>query len=313
LTTDFDKNAVRPTGLDEFCGQENLRRRLMPFIIEARYNKSPLPHMLLSGLSGMGKTSLAHSIAAELGDPLHVVDFSRMTAARILSFFRRFEGGIVFVDEAHEMSVAQQDLLLTVMEEGYVPTPGGGKFYVPFVTFIVATDRPQKLNRAFLGRCAVKLEIEPYTDAEIGQMIGQMRTKLGLDMSDDVARALGVAAGGNPRLARDLVMAYKAAIYTVLEDEDRADAAMDICGVQKDGLTDRHLKYLWVLDALDGLAGERNIASLMGLQVAQLMDIEKVLIERGFMQITKVGRCLTAEGDERLHGEKPTTMNRRAS
>lgn len=300
---------LRPTTMSEFIGQERLRNRLHPFLMQALKTKQPLPHIFLTSGPGMGKTSLANAIAAELGDEFFTVDFSSMQPKQLVSFFRRFEGGIVFADECQMMKPAQQEALLTLLEEGYIASPHGGRIEVPWLTVIAATTHPEKIEPAFMARFALRLEYDPYEDDEITQMVTAMAAKVPVWINDEAAHRLAVAACGVPRTARDLVLAWKALTHS--DDGPSVEAALDIVGLEADGLSQMGLRYLRMLDNLEGMAGERVLANLLNIHPRALSSVERLLFAKGYVVPTPQGRSLTAKGDQRLRGRQPAARSRR--
>lgn len=295
----------RPASLDAYVGQQAIKDKLRPRIAQAWAECKPLPHILLTGESGGGKTTLAKLIAQEVSEPFTVIDLSKMTEAQFVSFIRRFEGGVLFIDELHRAKADKQEMLLTLMEEGQVTTSYGGTIPVDWLTVIAATTEKQKLLPTIVNRFPVRLELAPYTDDE---MIETVRRMTDLPESDCIT--LGRAAAGNPRSARDLVQAYLALGYVT--DEDKAGHALRLVGVEEDGLTEDHLRYLRALDQLEGQAGEIPLCNRLRCHSSQLLTLERLLIDRGLVTLTKGGRAITAEGDRRLRGERPT-FRRRAS
>lgn len=281
--------------------------RLSPYIKQAFYSQKPLPHIFLSSGPGMGKTTLARLIAGALSDDFDVVDFSSMTPKQIYSYFRSYRGGIILADEIHRLNRSQQDSLLTLLEEGYLVSPTGSVLHIPWLTVIGATTSPEKIDPALMSRFAVRLTYDPYTDEEMALVIAKMGKKAGLKISDDDAARLGKASGGIPRTARDLVTAFKA---LRCEDSATVEDALRLVGIAEDGLSDLHLRYLHVLDALEGVAGERVIGNLLGCHPQTLRVTEKLLLERNLIGMTPTGRTLTMSGERRIRS-KVTVEQRR--
>ena len=141
-----------PRRLNCFYGQSRAKDRLRPFLREASDTDEPLPHFLLEGEPGLGKSLFVSIVAAELTDPLVVVDMSTMNPKRFSSFIRQFEGGILFADDLHRASAAQQALLLDLMREGHLSTPSGSKIYVEWITVAVATSEPTRIRSSVRGQ-----------------------------------------------------------------------------------------------------------------------------------------------------------------
>lgn len=309
--TDRATEDLRPASLSEFVGQERLLNRLEPFLLQSLTTSRPLPHVFLTSAPGMGKTTLANAIANALGDEFFAVDFSSMQPKQLASFFRRFEGGIVFADEAQMMKAGQQEAMLTLLEEGYIATPHGGRIEVPWLTVIAATTHPEKIEPAFLARFPLRLEYDTYSDAEIAEMVAMMASKADLKIRADDAMRLAEAACGVPRTARDLVLAWRA--LTHAPHGPSVEAALDIVGLEEDGIPQIGLRYLRTLDDLEGTAGERVLSNLLNIHPRALQSVERILFAKGYVVPTPQGRSLTARGDQRLRGQRPTPGRRRVS
>ncbi len=298
--TDINES-LRPTTLTDFIGQEGLKAKLMPYVCEAIETQRPLAHVLLTSMPGCGKTTLAQVIGVELGDPVVSIDLSRMNDRQFVSFVRRFDGGVLFVDEIHRAKPATQELLLTLMEEGFVNTSYGGKVSIPWLCVVAATTEPHRIVPAVASRFPLKLDYDAYSDEELGQIVAGMAFDLGVEMSTEDANALGVAAGGIPRSARDLVRAWRALSF---QGTPTVEGALVLTGRERDGLTQRHLEYMKKLDALDGVAGERVLSNVLRVHSSELLNLERFLLDRQYILLTSSGRALTGLGEARLRGQQ---------
>ena len=294
-----NNDAYRPISLDAYIGQQAIKDKLRPRLAQARAECRPLPHILLTGESGGGKTTLARLIAQEVDDPFSVIDLSKMTENQFVSFVRRFEGGVLFVDEIHRAKSDRQEMLLQLLEEGFVTTSYGGEIRIDWLTVIAATTEKQKLLPTIVNRFEVRLELSPYSDDEMVEAVRGMA-----ELPDEVCRTLGRAAAGNPRSARDLVKAYLSLGY--VPEETSGEDALRLVGVEEDGLTEDHLRYLRALDELEGLAGETPLCNRLRCHSSQLHSLERLLLDRGLIVMTRAGRAISAQGDRRLRGERPT-------
>ena len=286
-----------PTRFDDYVGQDEIKRRLGVYIEEAKAKNTSLPHVLLTATPGQGKTALAHVIATELGDPLTVFDITHVQGPQqFLAQMRRFRGGCLFVDEIHRGKPHQLEGLLTLMEEGYIGTPGGGRLEVKWLTVIAATTNPEKMDKnapALRSRFPIQPEFVPYTDEEATDIVVGMARRGGVEIPTQVAEGLGRAAAGTPRMARNLVMAYRALTQS---HQPGVDEVLDLVGIDSEGLGRDHGRYLEVLYKLDGLAGEANIRNMMQVAPEALKDIERVLFRKELITFTPRGRALTGDG-----------------
>jgi Holliday junction DNA helicase RuvB len=301
----------RPQGFDSYIGQAALKRTLSVYINSCTQpgRARPLPHIMLEGGPGMGKTSLAYLVAAAVDDPIINIDLAQMSPQKFISMLRRFGGGILFLDEIHRASKAQLEMLLKLMDEGFVPLPGGGRLTLGWLTIIAATTEPEKLPAALMQRFTIHPEFEDYTDEEAAQIVAQMARLGGVEIPADVCEALGHACAGTPRLARDLVMAHEALSYQM---EPSVEDVLTLVGVDSEGLSSRHINYLKALDQMDGLAGERPLMACLQVSQGMLRDLERTLLKRKMITLTSRGRAITSLGDTRARGAQPMAIPRRA-
>lgn len=299
--------ALRPESLAKFIGQEALKERLSPFITESRETRAPMIHTLLTSEPGMGKTTLAEVISYELGDQFTPIDISRMTERQFVTFIRQFEGGILFVDEIHRARPAQQEMLLTLIEEGYISSSHGVEIEIPWLTVIAATTERHKLLPAVVRRFPLRLEYGDYSDDNMTEIVGAMGHGLGIQFEQEQASALGMAAGGVPSPARDLVRAWRALTF---ENRATVEAALDLVGREPDGLTKMHLEYMQVLSKFES-AGERTLCTHLRAHPSELHSLERLLVRRGFITQGQQGRILNGKGQRRLKGDNEERTYRR--
>jgi Holliday junction DNA helicase RuvB len=286
-----------PLKLEKYIGQELIRAQLRVWIDRALLDNKPLPHVMMVSPPGMGKTSLAYTIVAELGEPLLQLDLSRMNARRLLSVMTSFESGVIFCDEVHQATKAQQDLLLQVLAEGKLSMPYGGHVEYAWLTFLAATTHPEQLDPAFLRRFKIQLEWEGYSEDEMCQMIQQMAIEAQAELPEEDARSLARATLGVPSAARDLFDAYWA-----LRPSSTVPKALALVNRAPDGLSNQHLRYM---DFLRGeQMGERLLAKGLRVHPSVLAEIERVLHEKGYLQFGPTGRMLTPAAYRRLSETK---------
>lgn len=298
-----------PTSLNEYVGQEDMKRRLRVYIEASQAMVKPLPHVLLTASPGQGKTALARVLANEVQDPLCIFDIAKMTPAQFTQAMTQFPGGVLFLDEVHLAKKPQQDQLLTVMEEGYMATPYG-PVEIGWLTVIAATTEPEKLSTAFISRFPIRPEFAPYTDKEAAHIVQQMARRAELTIPEEVALGLGKAAAGTPRMARDLVIAYRALAHG--GQRVSIEQVLDLVGVDQEGLSEKHLQYLKILRQM-GFAGENIICARLRANPAVVRDLERVLLDRELIALTPKGRTLTAAGIARAAGKQAQQQYRRSA
>jgi Holliday junction DNA helicase RuvB len=291
-------DSLRPTSLDEYIGQERMKRRLMVRIQAAVNEIRPLGHILLCAPPGAGKTSLARLIADLLGDePFRAMNMPvRESALRDAITEHR---GLLFLDEVHALPAKTQELLLPVLEFGELHLPSGEIIRNEWLTIVAATTERHMVLPALYRRFEFSPQYEPYTVNECAAIAASMASKAGINLSPEILDAIGLAAGGAPHAVGKMVKAASS-LVSVYEGEPSIGEILDLCGTSADGLTDSHMEYLTALLKLKGTAGQDRIASMIGFKASICTELERLLLDRGFITFGGKGRELTAAGRRRI-------------
>lgn len=293
LEEEHTDNSLAPRSWDAYIGQKKVKERLQLAIDGAMSRLEPLKHVLLLGIAGTGKTSLAEIIAKELqADLLALTMTPNFKMHYLYKKIQDFEGGVIFLDELHCLSTKNQHYLLDVLEKRKMTYDSGKVEYLTApITFIAATTEMDKIIKPMHARFPHVYTLEDYSDLEMAQIVERMALQLDLTPHKPSCIALGRASAGIPRQARRLVYAAQD-----LGGIDNVDAILTTCGVTKDGLTEDHVAYMNALLGLGCKAGIANIAnhSMRPREVVQ--DLEKLLIKKGYVEITSSGRELTTDG-----------------
>ena len=293
---------LRPTEWSDFVGQEHAKRELDIAIRAALETKEALPHVLRHGRAGFGKTTMAAIIAHRLGDPFYSLSMGRLRPQALFDFFRTFAGGVVLIDEIHRASDAQQQDLLTLMEDGYMTDSRGRRVTVSWLTVVAATTERDKVLRTVLDRFPIQPHFDGYSNDEMTLIVEGMARRVGVALGEGVAPVLGRAAGGTPRLAKKLVLAARN--LTVVNGRPAtAEEVLSLTRIEDGGLTADHRAYLEAIDSLGGTAGIATLRMLLSLHESVLREIEKLLVERQLISYTDRGRQLEGAGYRLLHGE----------
>lgn len=288
----------RLSSISEFVGQDKLINRLKTHIKAAVAEKRPLEHTLLAGRPGFGKTTLATLIADLLDDPLEtlIMPVSDKTLQAVVTN----HDGVLLLDELHAASNRNQEMLQPVLEFGYLQVKTGCRLPIGFLTIVGATTRPQDILGPLYDRFKIKPVFEDYTEDQMGEIVLSMSLKAGLDITEDDAIMLGQATAGTPRNASQFILAGNALRHE-LDRTPTAGEILTFCDTDTDGLDRLHYKYLETLARFGGSRGLAQIATVMRLSPAIVMEIEVPLYEGGFIDITSSGRELLAPGRHKVH------------
>ena len=285
---------LRPTEWDDYIGQEAMKDRLSTHIDAALIQQKQLPHVLLTGVPGCGKTTLARIIANAYGADFwsFIMPFKEQA---LLKFLRSCTGVVLF-DEIHRLTPKQQETLLPLIEDGYYQKANGDRVEARDLTIIGATTEPEKIIAPLWDRFQIKPPFDEYTDNEMTQIVMRMTIAFGIEVGIEECHVLGRAAGGVPRNAASLVQMTNDLIVTG-QYEGIADTLI-ACRVSEDGLTEEHRRYCKVLAEAGGVAGLEIIGAHLRMAKTVIVDLERLLVKRGMISYSKQGRELLGPGWE---------------
>lgn len=300
---------LRPTSWDEYIGQERLKTELQIRIDSAIHDDRPMDHTLLCAPPGAGKTSLAEMVADRLGEPFEVIT---MPAGKHLFRMVSEFAGVLLLDEIHRASVAEQELLLNLLEFGYLQDTSGRRIQANWLTVIGATTERQKLIQPLIDRFPIRPDYDEYTTDEMTRIVLGMAVKADVDIPEDVAEAFGKAATGTPRKAGQFVLGYRD-LWNAMKGqrEPTVEEVFHLCRTETDGLTGRHMKYLETLNILGGTKGLPVLCALLKESPSELMELETLLVKQGLLTYSERGRELTQAGMARVRGTDPVPRSPR--
>ncbi len=304
------ERALRPRGLDEYVGQEKIREQLSIFIEAAKKRGEALDHVLLFGPPGLGKTTLSHIIAHELGVNLRqtsgpVLERPGDLAALLTNLEPR---DVLFIDEVHRLSPVVEEILYPALEDfqidimiGEGPAARSVKIDLPPFTLIGATTRAGMLTNPLRDRFGIVARLEFYTVAELGKIVTRSARLLDIKIDDSGAHEIARRSRGTPRVANRLLRRVRDFAQVRAEGhitEKVADQALSMLDVDHQGLDVMDRKLLTaILEKFNGgPVGVDNLAAAIGEARDTIEDVlEPYLIQQGFMQRTSRGRMATLQ------------------
>ncbi|WP_456479286.1 Holliday junction branch migration DNA helicase RuvB, partial [Nautilia sp.] len=300
------EKSLRPQNLDEYIGQEQIKKNLKVFIQAAKKRDESLDHILFFGPPGLGKTTLANIIANEMGSSLKTISAPMLEKsgdlAAILTNLE--DGDILFIDEIHRLKAAIEEVLYSAMEDfrldiviGSGPAAQTIKLDVSRFTLIGATTRAGMLSNPLRDRFGMSFRLNFYNHEELSEIIRLASYKLNKNIEPNAAFEIAKRSRGTPRIALRLLKRVRD--FAEIKDENiithkTTKYALDELGINEHGFDELDIKFLSLLAEAKKPIGLSTIAAALSEDEGTIEDvIEPFLIANGFVEKTPKGRMAT--------------------
>ena len=315
--------SLRPRSFEDFVGQEALKSKLRVFVTAARQRGDALDHILLCGPPGLGKTTLAHILANELGVELRQTSGPAIEKKGDLAgiLTNLGERDVLFIDEIHRLQPVVEEYLYPAMEDYRIEIPVGEgpaaqliHMTLPRFTLVGATTRTGLLTSPPRDRFGIVLRLDYYSPVELAEIARRSALRLHVPISDAACHTIGQRARGTPRIANRLlrrVRDFAEVEQNGFIDDPYCGKWLDRLGVDKLGLDDMDRTLLrTVIERFDGgPVGIESLAAAVSEESDTLEDVyEPYLIQEGFLTRTPRGRVATRRAYQHLGLPEPVAV-----
>ena len=323
LIEEGDDLTIRPARLDEFVGQAQIKETLKIAIEAAKKRGEPLDHLLFSGPPGLGKTTLAHIIAHEMGANIRATTGPVLEKpgdiAALLTPLK--SGDILFIDEIHRINPVVEEMLYPAMEDFFIdvmigegPSARSIKLNLEHFTLIGATTKQGLLGSPFRDRFGILSRLDLYSPGELVRIVTRSASILKIPITDDGAEEIAKRSRGTPRIVNRLLRRVRD--FAVVKGDgtitrEITSVALAMMQIDELGLDelDRRILTIIARDFNGGPVGVKTIAISVGEEVRTIEDVyEPYLIQVGFIKRTPQGREVTPAAKKHLNNPQKTLI-----
>lgn len=307
ITDSEIENRLRPTTMDEYVGQEKVKANLEVYIKAAKERKEALDHVLLYGPPGLGKTTISHIIASELGSQIKVTSGPAIEhAADLAAILTNLNtNDVLFIDEIHRLNKSVEEILYPAMEDfaldfivGKGPSARNMRLKIKPFTLIGATTRAGMISSPLRDRFGVIARLELYSDKELATIVSRSAKILSIEIEPEATLEIAKRSRGTPRIANRLLKRVRDFAQVIGEGKitfELADKALGLMEVDKLGLDhiDRRILETMIDKFGGGPVGLETLAAATGEEAATIEDVyEPYLIQLGYIARTPRGRVV---------------------